>query len=671
MSQATEQKTPAEPGKRRRRWYQFGISSLLLLTLAVAIFCAWAVQERRAQQRKAAALKQIVDWGGHYEARTKYWPWVDKLLDIKCLEVSTISFDPPPKSYDSGPQNFDKDLRWLEEFPELETLSLGRGRTVVAGGFDRIANLKRLKKLTVRLLLTPDQAHRLNELAHVQDIGLTTNVGQLSAENYPGLRGLTDLNITCPMPGEPIEVRGFPALGQVIVGGFNHVPSITIADLPQLGGFAMMQQDWHSLGPFYTHGCDKLLLQGLPKMSNAGLDGAFGAIALDGAPALQTLNINNTIYASESERSPAPNMRMRDCGALQSIYARNVEFSPEDFAPLANVQRLELRNCSPPPLSPEQWKKLVRLELSQSIPTVVDAGAPCVDVAAMFSGIESLDRLQVFSLTDAGKVCWPTTLPRLPSLGKFVLQAGELDQPLELREMPCLARVELDVNGHWSSIVMEDLPLLSELEFDSTEGAVDKLLLRRLPALDNLAVHSARCRELIVEDLPQLTQLFVDDRSTHLGAAVFRGLPLLEQLRLSPGTLRAFTAEDLPGLKHLIVLPTNRATGAAKEQPDHRTQVRLQNMPNVEQLTLRDCDVAPDCWPQMGQPLLVDLTNCTEPMLTRMQWAGLEKLVLYQSDFSWRTMIGAMLSPKVDVHVVRRIQIQRIHVPSSRAVQKS
>ena len=48
--------TKAEPPKRKRRWYQFSLRSLMIFTLIVAIPCAWLGRkiERKGQEREAA-----------------------------------------------------------------------------------------------------------------------------------------------------------------------------------------------------------------------------------------------------------------------------------------------------------------------------------------------------------------------------------------------------------------------------------------------------------------------------------------------------------------------------------------------------------------------------------------------------------------------------------------
>src|SRR5262245_3718136 len=125
-SDAEASHKPAPP-RRKRRWFQFGISSLLLLTLAVAVFLGWLGMERRRYERKNAALERIAALGGEYEGEAAYPKWVERLLGVQCLKVTSITFSHSGRAPPPAPEKVaktDEDLPWLAELPELRFLDL-------------------------------------------------------------------------------------------------------------------------------------------------------------------------------------------------------------------------------------------------------------------------------------------------------------------------------------------------------------------------------------------------------------------------------------------------------------------------------------------------------------------------------------------------------------------
>jgi hypothetical protein len=59
---AMEAETPkGEPPKRKRRWFQFSLRSLLIVMLLVGIYLRWTVVK---VERQSEAVKAILDDGG-------------------------------------------------------------------------------------------------------------------------------------------------------------------------------------------------------------------------------------------------------------------------------------------------------------------------------------------------------------------------------------------------------------------------------------------------------------------------------------------------------------------------------------------------------------------------------------------------------------------------------
>ena len=73
---AVETEPPkAEPPKRKRRWFQFSLRSLMIFTLICAIGSAWVVMRlKRAERQKSAVEAILKDGGVVWYATTKSMP---------------------------------------------------------------------------------------------------------------------------------------------------------------------------------------------------------------------------------------------------------------------------------------------------------------------------------------------------------------------------------------------------------------------------------------------------------------------------------------------------------------------------------------------------------------------------------------------------------------------
>ena len=54
----------AEPPKRKRRWFQFSLRSLLVTTFIVAVACGWLGKKIEQKRREREAVEAIVKLGG-------------------------------------------------------------------------------------------------------------------------------------------------------------------------------------------------------------------------------------------------------------------------------------------------------------------------------------------------------------------------------------------------------------------------------------------------------------------------------------------------------------------------------------------------------------------------------------------------------------------------------
>ena len=80
----------ADPPKRKRRWFQFSLRTLMIVTVIVAIPCAWLGRKIERKRRERAALKTIEECGGYV------------MYDYQSEEQGGVKAEPP------GP-------KWLRE----------------------------------------------------------------------------------------------------------------------------------------------------------------------------------------------------------------------------------------------------------------------------------------------------------------------------------------------------------------------------------------------------------------------------------------------------------------------------------------------------------------------------------------------------------------------------
>jgi hypothetical protein len=154
------------PPRRRRRWFQFGLSTLLLATFCVAALFGWLTHERRRLRNCEHRLQQIDRLGGS-SSETRTVDWRDTWLGIYTLDVTGISIP-------DGARLPSNKLTWLAEFPELRQLDLRGCRNLPVADWKVVGQLPKLRDLT--LPYQPDVAEQLAgilpPLAEVSVMGL-------------------------------------------------------------------------------------------------------------------------------------------------------------------------------------------------------------------------------------------------------------------------------------------------------------------------------------------------------------------------------------------------------------------------------------------------------------------------------------------------------------------
>ena len=161
--------------KPKRRWYQYSLRSLFILTTLVAIACSWYAYEMQEAAKRRAAIAEIVELGGvieYYDAKSgcgnppRWYSWLRTLHGDEHLDnpfgVSLI-----------GLEVTDAELMDLKSLTNLKSLGLSKSQITDAG----VVHLKGLTNL-LALSLSDTQ---------ITDAGL---------EHLEGLTNLVWLDLT-------------------------------------------------------------------------------------------------------------------------------------------------------------------------------------------------------------------------------------------------------------------------------------------------------------------------------------------------------------------------------------------------------------------------------------------------------------------------------------------
>ena len=246
----------ADPPKRKRRWFQFSLRSLLIFTLICAVGCAWVVRRMERKRKEREAVETLVERGGRatydYQddgADPPGTDWLRELLGENFFsEVVDVNLCGNWHVTDAG-------LARLEALTELQTLNLVV-TSVTDAGLVHVKALTNLKRLILGNTHVTDAG-----LVHVKGL---TKLKELSLDNTE----VTDAGL--------VNLRGLSHLQRLDLGGTQ----VTDAGLAHLKGLTELQilnlgpnLDVTDTGLANLKGLDKLdtLDLSLTKVTDAGV----------------------------------------------------------------------------------------------------------------------------------------------------------------------------------------------------------------------------------------------------------------------------------------------------------------------------------------------------------------------------------------------------------------
>jgi Leucine-rich repeat (LRR) protein len=186
----------ADPPKRKRRWFQFSLRSLMIFTLICAIPCAWLGRKIEQKRREREAVQAIVELHGRvqydYEragAKPAGPDWLRNLLgenffnEVEVVDCAGIKVT---EMTDAGLEN-------LKSLPKLQVLLL-EGTPVTDVGLASIRGLTHLQELDLAETNVSDAGlENLKGLVQLQSLGLSET--QVSDNGLANLKGLTKLQV--------------------------------------------------------------------------------------------------------------------------------------------------------------------------------------------------------------------------------------------------------------------------------------------------------------------------------------------------------------------------------------------------------------------------------------------------------------------------------------------
>lgn len=296
---------------RKRRWYQFNIRGLLMLTTLVAIgFGFWVSGLHRKHQalNSLRALKAHIQFGREPKSRLgELWNRVLKLAGedyaSEPLAIFIVSQRYPPLN--------DAALQSLADLPGLKRLSL-MGSPVGDEGMPYLPRLQNLEQLELSLSRADDLAlANLSGLAKLRSLGLGgTQVSDEGMKWLPGLSQLTGLGLDRTKVGdESLKL---------------------LARIPRLESLSL--EKTLVTGSGFTSIARWPTLKELDLSATALADD--GLMKLPHAPALESLKLNDTSISDAGMR------RIARLTALRTLELRNTKITGDSLAYLQTLPRL-------------------------------------------------------------------------------------------------------------------------------------------------------------------------------------------------------------------------------------------------------------------------------------------------------------------------------------------
>jgi len=189
--------------KLRRSLLQFGVSSLLLLTLLVALCLGWFMTEVRRARSQAETVRSIEKSGGGVLYRSlfgrEFYQRADGFAGGGFLAyVVDVDFRSLVNTYSTGASGTaDVDLAPLERLPYVERLNLAGAYQLTDTGFQHLERLTQMRALDLTgTPMTDAGLQHLGTMTKLEALSLVgTRVSDRGLERLSRLTHLTTLDL--------------------------------------------------------------------------------------------------------------------------------------------------------------------------------------------------------------------------------------------------------------------------------------------------------------------------------------------------------------------------------------------------------------------------------------------------------------------------------------------
>jgi Leucine Rich repeat len=234
----------AAPPKRKRRWFQFSLRTLLIFTLIAAIACAWLRSKIEQKRQERQTVEAILKSGGKvkYDYQIANPPatapgldWLRSMLGEDFFS-EVVSVDIYHNFFEQllWPKAADLQLKRIKDLSHLESLYLSRTNTTDSG-LKNIKDLTKLKDLNLDDTdITDAGMTNLKGLVHVKSLSLAllkiTDAGLANLEGMTELESLMLYKASGVTDAGLVHLKGLKQLKAVDLNGTS-VTSAGIRDL--------------------------------------------------------------------------------------------------------------------------------------------------------------------------------------------------------------------------------------------------------------------------------------------------------------------------------------------------------------------------------------------------------------------------------------------------------
>ncbi|MEZ6072711.1 MAG: hypothetical protein R3C10_21220 [Pirellulales bacterium] len=235
MTAEPPEESPApDVARSRRRWWQFRLRTVLVISLLLALTLGWQVNRASRQRRAVAAIRDLGghvyyshDIGGREAERNpvgRATQWIGERFGRDLVDrVTWVDIE--------GVAVRDDDLVWIAAIPSLELLRID-GSEITAEGLEHFAALDRLEVLSL-----PNHRHLANGLVHLEGLGRlrsivlsNTDTGDEHAAVLVRIKSLENIDLDdSEVTDAALETLAqLPRLTNLLVGG-THVTDAGVA----------------------------------------------------------------------------------------------------------------------------------------------------------------------------------------------------------------------------------------------------------------------------------------------------------------------------------------------------------------------------------------------------------------------------------------------------------